>query len=201
MRRPERPDLRELVGDEGEPEELERLRRVHELIVAAGPPPELSPALAEPPRVGREAFRLRRPRRRLEAVLVLAAGALALMFGIGYYLGAREGGFETEFTVAMRGVGEAAPASASIRVGEVDEEGNWPLLLTVRGLEPLPKGGWYELYLSRKGKPVVSCGTFRTTGEVTEVRLNAPYKLKEFDGWVVTAHLPGGRRTGVVMTT
>ena len=35
------PDFRELVGDEGTPEELALLRRAHDLLVAAGPPPEL----------------------------------------------------------------------------------------------------------------------------------------------------------------
>ena len=43
------PDFFDLVGDEGTPEELERLRRAHDLLVAAGPPPELSPRLAEAP--------------------------------------------------------------------------------------------------------------------------------------------------------
>src|SRR5262249_36852154 len=43
------PDFRELVGDEGTPEELAKLRRAHDLLVAAGPPPELSPRLAEAP--------------------------------------------------------------------------------------------------------------------------------------------------------
>jgi hypothetical protein len=31
------PDFRDLVGDEGGREELDRLRRVHDLLVAAGP--------------------------------------------------------------------------------------------------------------------------------------------------------------------
>ena len=43
------PDFDELVG-ELEPEEEARLRHVHELLVAAGPPPELPPALLEAPR-------------------------------------------------------------------------------------------------------------------------------------------------------
>ncbi len=47
---PTPPDFHELVGDEGTPEELAKLRRAHDLLIAAGPPPELSPRLAEPPR-------------------------------------------------------------------------------------------------------------------------------------------------------
>ena len=42
------PDFRELVGEDLPRDEEERLRRVHELLVAAGPPPELPPHLQEP---------------------------------------------------------------------------------------------------------------------------------------------------------
>src|SRR5581483_793290 len=58
------PDFRELVGDEGGREELDRLRRVHELLVAAGPPAELSPRVANPPQVEESKvleFKRRRP--------------------------------------------------------------------------------------------------------------------------------------------
>ena len=43
----DRPDFRELVGDLPD-EERARLERVHDLLIAAGPPPELPPALVEP---------------------------------------------------------------------------------------------------------------------------------------------------------
>ena len=36
-----RPNLDDLIGTDVEPGERERLERVHELLVAAGPPPEL----------------------------------------------------------------------------------------------------------------------------------------------------------------
>ncbi|MDT7605017.1 MAG: hypothetical protein QOF61_3014 [Acidobacteriota bacterium] len=70
------PDFRELIGDEGSTEELEQLRRAHDMLVAAGPPPELSPAMAEAPGApgGRSAFL---PRRRKEAAFVLAAAVAA----------------------------------------------------------------------------------------------------------------------------
>ena len=38
------PDFDQLVGHEVGREERERLQRVHELLVEAGPPPELSPS-------------------------------------------------------------------------------------------------------------------------------------------------------------
>ena len=49
MTRP--PDFDELVGKEVPEHERERLKRTHELLVQAGPPPELSPALETVPRI------------------------------------------------------------------------------------------------------------------------------------------------------
>ena len=43
-------DLRDLIGDDVDPEELNRLQRVHTLLEQAGPPPSLSPSLARPRR-------------------------------------------------------------------------------------------------------------------------------------------------------
>ena len=43
-------DFRDIVGTEGlEPDEEARLRRVHDLLVQAGPPPDLPPALERTP--------------------------------------------------------------------------------------------------------------------------------------------------------
>jgi hypothetical protein len=188
-------DLRELVGDDVPEEELQKLQRAHELLVAAGPPPELPPALAEAP-----AEELRReptflPPRRLGAALVLAAALLLAAFGVGYLVGNRGGGnqFGAVLAVAMHGTGTAPAALASLQLGARDTSGNWPLRMRVTGLRPLPQGGWYELYLTRHGKLRASCGTFNVHSGTTVVRLNAPYQLKRFDGWVVTAHLPGRR--------
>ena len=196
----ETPDFRELVDEEGTPEELERLRRVHDMLVAAGPPPELSAALrAAPPTRSRVLPFL--PRRKLETALAAAAAAAALAFGVGYLVGSSGGGFPTKFSKPMHGVGQAAAAEATIRIGKLDEQGNWPLLMTVRGLRPLPAGGYYVLWLTRKGEPAASCGTFVAAGASTKVRLNAPYRLKEYDGWIVTARRPGVPDTHQVLMT
>jgi hypothetical protein len=46
----------DLIGTEGlAPDEEEKLRRVHALLVAAGPPPELSSDLSLPPVTNDEA--------------------------------------------------------------------------------------------------------------------------------------------------
>jgi hypothetical protein len=181
------PDFFDLVGDEGSPEELERLRRAHDLLVSAGPPPELPPRLAEAPStIGRTSWL---PRRRRGAAFVLAAGVVAAAFGVGFLVGDRGSG---EFPhqgspIAMHSPGPGNTAKASILIGDRDEVGNWPLLVHVIGLKPLPKTAWYELYLTRHGKPVAYCGAFAVnkTGRTT-VRFSVPYKLKGFDGWIVT---------------
>jgi hypothetical protein len=198
------PDFHELVGDEGTPEELAALRRAHDLLVAAGPPPELSPRLAEPPRT-RERVSWWHQRRN-QFAFGLAAAVAAAAFGAGYLVG---GNGSAEFSGArsldMHGVGELAAARASLAVGAQDASGNYPLKMTVRGLPKPPKGGWYELLLSKQGRPTLSCGTFEAAGRAVTVRMNVPYDLsnfpKLFDGWVVTLHAPQQRHVPVVMTT
>ena len=49
MSGPQAPDFDELVGTEVSAAERERLHRVHDLLVEAGPPPELSPELEQIP--------------------------------------------------------------------------------------------------------------------------------------------------------
>jgi hypothetical protein len=198
------PDFRDLVGDEGAPEDLDRLRRVHDLLVAAGPPPELSPTVAEPPRVEESnvlAFRLRRT----PAVFALAA-AIFVGLVIGYAVAGRQNSFESARSVPMHGVGQLAAARAQIEIGTHDTGGNYPLKMTVSGLPHLPQGGWYELLLSKHGHPTLSCGSFAVDGQNETLRLSVPYELtsgfgKLFDGWVVTRHLPNQRSAPVVMTT
>jgi hypothetical protein len=197
------PDFRDLVGEDVPGEERERLRRVHDLLVAAGPPPELSPALERAPETGgRVAFL---PRRRRGAVLLLAAALAAAVFGVGFLTGAVTHNRTTQnaaIVVAMHGTRAAPNALASIRLEDVDAAGNWPMRLIVQGLPKL-NGGYYELYLTRHGRIAATCGTFNVHGGRTAVHLNAPYRLSRFDGWVVTRHLPGrpDEATRAVLTT
>lgn len=197
------PDFFDLVGDEGTPEELEKLRRAHDLLVAAGPPPELSPRLSDAPQVGktRAAIFRRRPATALALVAVLALAA----FFIGYAVANQRTGFSAARTVPMHGVGRLAAAHADLAIGSRDVGGNYPLKMTVRGLPRVPKDGWYELLLSKGGRPTLSCGSFRVDGRSLTVRLSVPYDLGDFpglfDGWVVLRHLPEEKNQAVVMTT
>jgi hypothetical protein len=186
------PDFTELVGEGGSPEELERLRRVHDLLVQAGPPPELSPELERAPAPPPSAPVIALARRRPAAAFGVAAAAALAALVIGYVVGARGEGFDTAFSVPMHGVAPVPAARAQVKIGELDPAGNWPVVFTVSGLPKLPADGWYELYLTKRGKIKESCGTFIVEGldAETTVRLNVPYKLRGYSGWVITAHNP-----------
>jgi hypothetical protein len=200
------PDFRELVGDEGGDEELDRLRRVHDLLVEAGPPPELSTAVAKPPEVEHSKV-LEFKRRRPATLFAIAAAAAAAAFIIGYAVGQRQNSFSAQAAIPMHGVGQAVAAQGDVKVGDHDNGGNYPLEMSVEGLRHAPKGGWYELLLSKHGRPTLSCGDFAVDGGATNVRLSVPYDLpdwrkkKLYDGWVVVLHKPGQRQAPIVMTT
>ena len=140
------------------------------------------------------------PARRRGRVLALALGFAAAMLVVGYLFGARSEEFNTDFTVRMNATAAAPGASAVIDVGEIDDSGNWPLRMKVRGLPEQPDRGYYELYLTRDGKPAASCGTFRVHEGTTEVRLNAPYRFDRYDGWIVNGQGPGTAETGPLLT-
>ena len=177
-------DVRDLVGDL-EPDELDRLQRVHALLEQADPPPSLSPALEHAPRPKAEVVRF--PRRRRYLAVAVAAAAAVLLFGIGYVVGGREP--DAARTVAMSGPG----ASATLEIYDVDSSGNWPMRLEVNGLAD----GRYALWLTRNGSLAEPCGTFAVSGGETSVPLNAPYRLRDFDGWVV---VPVDSRSPVLTT-
>lgn len=183
------PDFDDLVGGEGTPEELARLRRAHQMLIAAGPPPELSPRIAEAPAATSRRSSLV-PRRRRGAAFLLAAAVAAAAFGIGFLIGDRgSSAFPAQGSaIAMNPPAGAADqtAHASVLIGDRDSVGNWPLLVRVSGLRPLPKGQWYELYLTREGKRAAWCGAFSVKGAGrTTVHFSVPYKLKRFNGWVI----------------
>ena len=130
----------------------------------------------------------------------LSVGLVVGVLG-GFLAGRAKEPFSTVFTVTMHGTAAARSSSATIDIGKADEAGNWPLKLVVHGLKPLPKGQYYEMFLTNGHKPSASCGTFRVTSTGDTVRLNAPYNLRRFDGWVVTRELPGNTTHPVVLTT
>jgi hypothetical protein len=197
------PDFRELVGDELTPEERARLERVHELLVAAGPPPELPPALAEPPGES-PVSPIILPRRRAGAMLALAA-AIALIAFLGGFVAGKQGVGQNKIDVIhalnMHGTGTAQNASAKIDIGAVDSSGNWPLRVVIHGLPKLPKGSYYEMFLTNHGRPMAACGIFTVAGNTSTVRLTMPPTITNYDGWIVTRESPDGKTHPVVLTT
>jgi hypothetical protein len=196
------PEFDELLGTDVPTEERERLRRSHELMLTAGPLPELPLALQYPPVVEERhessaAFSFL-PRRSGPIITLATAMALVTLV-IGYVIGHNRGGFDTTYTVAMKRTAAAPRAAGLVRVGHRDSVGNSPLELQVVGLKQLPKGSYYVLYLTKKRKPAVSCGTFRVHEGQTTVRMNAPYHFRKYDGWIVVAHHPGKTKPGPVL--
>jgi hypothetical protein len=196
----------DLVNREGlSSDEEERLRRVHDLLVQAGPPPDLPPALEHAPSAPADGELVQfplLPRRRWPLTAVAAAALVVLAFGGGYLIGhakKKPTSFVTQRVVPMHG----SNALALLRVARADDAGNWPMLLEVNNLPTQKvKGDYYELWLTRKGKPVAPCGTFRVNERTTTVRLSVPYNFKRFDGWVVTVQRVGHHTPGrVVLTT
>jgi hypothetical protein len=199
------PDFDELVGDDLEGNERDRLRRVHELLVNAGPPPELSPELEAGPdmlatyrRRPGTARRWRRPGLLAAALLLVAVAFLA-----GYVSGnnapqSERTAFAARRLVALKPTSEAPTASASLGLGAKDAGGNWPMRLTVSGL-PQPRGNaYYAVFLVEHGKTTGYCGSFVVhEGEATAY-LNAPYKLGRDADWIVTLQHPGDRKPGPV---
>ena len=185
MTRP--PDFDDLVGAVDDPAERARLERVHQLLVEAGPPPDLTTSAAAKTAPAEErgnVFRL--PRRRLGLALVLIGATLVAAFAVGYLAGNSGSdsneAIQVEDTVALTGSG----AGGQIDIGAKDNDGNLPMLLTVHGLRKLRNGDYYRLALVKNGKPIVTCGTFNVAGkQETAIKMLAAYDLENFEGWVV----------------
>ncbi len=193
------PRFDELLDGEALGAERERLRRAHELLVQAGPPPELPPGLADARQLDGSP---RLPRRRLQrrATLLLAAALAVLgVFFAGYAVG-HHGGAGGAAGLALKGTAATPHAHATLEVLP-ETAGNVPMKLTVAGLPKLPAHTYYDVYLVRKGEYYLSCGTFVTAagGRPLTVTLNAPYRLQHGDWWVITRHAPSTRGRGPVV--
>jgi hypothetical protein len=188
----EPPDLRELIGDDVPPEELEPLRRADALLRAVpGPPPEVPASLTQSvARVPPE--RAFWTRRRLVAAVAFAAGVAALAFALGRSTGGES--FDERFALDMQPTRFAPEGSwARIQVGERDEaSGNWQLRLTVDGLRQLPPGQSYYLWLEKDGEWAGTCGAFAVGEDETTVDMTVSYRLHEFDSWVISRLNPDG---------
>jgi hypothetical protein len=193
------PDFEELVGSDVEGAERARLRRVHALLVQAGPPPEISPSIEAGPTLAMTMTR--RPVRARRRVLLLAAAiAIVALAFLGGYIAGNGSNAVSGKVLQLTGTPAAPNAFASLQIEHVDAAGNWPMRISVKGL-PAVHGHWYyEVYLMRDGKPYAPCGSFKVaTNQATVVELNAPYRLKRGDTWVVTKQPPDSKAPGQVV--
>jgi len=191
-------NLDELIGADTPGAERERLQRAHDMLLEAGPPPELSPKLEEGPSLGMTLHRRRAVKRR--AMLLLAATlAIVGVFLAGYAVANRGGSSPTAVkSLALEGTVIAPNAQATLEVWQANAD-NWPMTLTAVGLPPLPEHRYYEVYLLRHGKPWGACGTFRAPENPQQpvtVTLTAPYTLRKGDSWVVTRPGNSGAEPG-----
>jgi len=199
------PDFVDIVGDDLDHEERGRLEHVHDLLVIAGPPPELTPEMERGPTL---AMTLGGPsRRRIERRVALLAAALVVLvvaFLGGYLAGhGNVGSLASGHTLNLVGTAQAPGAQAALIVQAADPAGNWPMTLSATGLPKLPAHGYYEVFLTRNGKIFAPCGVFlvKDPKAAVSVQLNAPYDLHRGDRWVVTKQLPGHHDAGPVVLT
>jgi hypothetical protein len=191
------PNFDDLVGKDVPEEERRRLQRAHELLVQAGPPPELSPVLETVPWPDESQGMPRRPTQRRP---VLLAAAIATAAVLGFVFGQSSGPSSTSFdsvgVVKLAGTSLDRDAQGTLALGRKDSYGNWGMLLQATGLQELPEGGYYDLYLTKGGKPVVLCGSFNVRRGEVIVHFSAAYDLSKFDrnGWVITRQLPGNHK-------
>jgi len=191
------PRFDELIGAETSDAERERLLRAHELLLQAGPPPELPPQLRKAPGFGVKRLAQRRVVKRRAMVLLAATLSVAAVFAAGYAVAEHRGGSTHAALLSLKGTKAAPKASATLEVWQA-RGGNWPMTLSVVGLGKLPPHTYYEVYLVRNGRPWGQCGAFRITNPSQAVTLSftAPYKLRQGDTWVVTRPGPGGSGPG-----
>jgi len=63
------------------------------------------------------------------------------------------------------------------------------MVVSVEGLDRLSGGDYYTLFMTRKGKPIVTCGTFNVSDKgVTTVRFSVAYDLESFDGLMLAEY-------------
>jgi Anti-sigma-K factor rskA len=180
----EPPDLRELVGSDLPPEELEELDRVDRLLRSVPAPPHevpasLTQAVATVPLA-------RRPptRRRLAVAVAFATLIAALAFGIGRWTA---DDFNVDYAVEFQPTAEAPGAAAVVDVGERDaNSGNVELILEVSGLPPLEPDETYALWLERDGEWAATCGYFSVGEGETKVRMTVSYNFRDFDAWIIS---------------
>jgi hypothetical protein len=176
-------DFRDLVGDDLSQEERAKLERVDRLLRAVPAPPSEVPGSLDRAvnRIGTE--RRHWTPRRLAAAVALAVTLAALFFGVGRWTTGGEPHYRG--SIQMEPAASNPRASALIKLGDRDANGNWKLRLQVDGLPELGGDGYYVLWLAKDGEYAATCGTFKVRGDTT-VDMTVSYRLSEYDAWVIS---------------
>ena len=177
-------NLRELVGGDLPPEELEKLGRVDGMLRSVPAPPHDVPASLTHA-VAAVPLQRRRPTRRRLAVAVAFAALIAVAaFGIGRWTA---DSFSADYAVELQPTAEAPAAAAVVEVGERDpDSGNVELVLEVSGLPRNPDDEFYALWLEKDGEWAATCGYFSVGEGETTVRMTVSYEFRDFDAWNIS---------------
>jgi hypothetical protein len=178
-------DLRELVGEDLPPEELEELSRVDTLLRSVPAPPHDVPASLTQA-VAAVPLERRPPTRRRLAVAVAFAALIAVSaFGLGRWTA---DDFSAAYAVDLQPTAEGpAAAAAVVEVGERDaDSGNVELVLEISGLPKNADDEFYALWLEKDGEWAATCGYFSVGEGETTVRMTVSYEFRDFDAWNIS---------------
>ena len=178
-------DLRELVGGDLPPDELEELSRVDRLLRRVPAPPHEVPASLTQAVAAVPLDKRRRPTRRGLAVAVAFAALIAVAaFGLGRWTA---DDFNADYLVELRPTADAPRAAAVVEVGERDpDSGNVELVLEVSGLPKNADDEVYALWLEKDGEWAATCGYFSVGEGETTVRMTVSYQFRDFDAWKIS---------------
>ena len=170
----------ELIGAEPAGAERERLRSVHELLIEAGPPAELTPEFASGPTLAMTLGRVRRMARSRRRIVLLPAVAAALLIALA--IGTSTAGNDGSTAIPLAGTAAAPHAVGTLNV-LAPTKNTQPMQIAVQGLEP----GQYAVYLVPNGRPWEKCGTFTVKNRAGDrpTKFDSPYLAKAGDTWVV----------------
>jgi hypothetical protein len=176
-------DFRDLVGDDLSQEERANLERVDRLLRSVPASPSEVPGSLD-----RAVNRIGTERRqwtpwRLAAAVALAVTLAALFFGVGRWTTGGEPHYRA--SIQMKPAASNPRASALIKLGDRDANGNWKLKLQVDGLPELSGDRYYVLWLAKDGEYAATCGTFKVRGDTT-IDMTVSYRLSEYDAWVIS---------------
>ncbi len=141
----------------------------------------------------------KRSERRRELVLLGLVLLGIVVFFAGYATGQHDSTFRTSWYTPLRGTSAAPHTIGSVQGGRIDQDGNTPLLVTVRGLPVLPVNQRYVLYvLDGKRKPA-RCGSFAVGKGTTQVKLSYPGLPTKPRGWKMARETNGAIGIGEVV--